>query len=85
MESGNEAHPDGKKSASGSVSTSSAESRRKGGMGVSTTDVPEPSTSSSSSSSPSATFQVGMLFTFFDQWGSITSTGLCLIWFEVTI
>ena len=40
----------------------------KGGLGVSTPDVPEPSTSSSSSSSTSATFQVGMLFKFFDQW-----------------
>ena len=33
LESGNEAHPSGKKSAGGSVSTSSAESRRKGGHG----------------------------------------------------
>ena len=73
LESGNEAHQSGKKSASGSVSTSSAELRRKGGMGLSTPDVPEPSTSSSSSSSTSATFQVGMLFKYFDQWRSITS------------
>ena len=36
------------------------------GMEVSTPDVPEPSTSSSSSSSTSATFQVGILFNFFD-------------------
>ena len=43
LESGNEAHPSGKKSAGGSVSTSSAELRRKGGMGVGTPDVPEPS------------------------------------------
>ena len=43
------------------------------GMGVSTPDVPQPSTSSSFSSSTSATFQVGMLFKFFDQWRSITS------------
>ena len=40
----------------------------KGGVGVITPDVPEPSTSSSSSSSTSATFQVGILFKFFDQW-----------------
>ena len=45
----------------------------KGGVGVSTPDVPEPSTTSSSSSSTSTTFQVGMLFKFFDQWRSITS------------
>ena len=57
------------------------------GMGVGTPDVPQPSTSSSSSSSTSATFQVGMLFKFFDQWKSITSKvcaiwfGPCLIWF----
>ena len=78
LESGNEAHPGGKKFAGGSVSTNSTESRRKGGMGVSTPDVPEPSTSSSSSSSTSATFQVGMLFKFFDQWRSITSNRFVL-------
>ena len=78
LESGNEAHLSGKKSAGGSVSTSSAESRRKGGMGVSAPDVPEPSTSSASSSSTSATFQVGMLFKFFDQWRSITSNRFVL-------
>ena len=53
----------------------------KGGMGVSTPDVPdvpEPSTSSSSSSSSSATFQVDMLFKFFDQWRSITSNRFVL-------
>ena len=44
----------------------------KGGVGVSTPDVPEPSTSSSSSSSTLSTFQVGMLFKFFDQWRNIT-------------
>ena len=33
LESGNEAHLSGKKSAGGSVSTSSAKSRRKGGVG----------------------------------------------------
>ena len=48
------------------------------GMGVSTLDVPEPSTSSASSSSTSATFQVGMLFKFFDQWRSITSNRFVL-------
>ena len=54
------------------------ESRRIGGMGISTPDVPEPSTSSSSSSSTSATFQVGMLLQFFDQWRSITSNRFVL-------
>ena len=33
LESGNEAHPHGKKSAGGTVSTSSTKSRRKGGHG----------------------------------------------------
>ena len=47
-------------------------------MGVGTPDVPQASTSSSSSSSTSATFQVGMLFKFFDQWGSITSNRFML-------
>ena len=47
-------------------------------MGVSTPDVSQPSTSSSSSSSTSATFQVGMLFKFFDQWRSITSNRFVL-------
>ena len=48
------------------------------GVGVGTPDVPQPSTSSSSSSSTSAMFQVGMLFKFFDQWGSITSNRVVL-------
>ena len=47
-------------------------------MGVHTPDVPEASTSSSSSSSTSTTFQVGMLFKFFDQWRSITSNRFVL-------
>ena len=47
-------------------------------MGVGTPDVPQPSTSSSSSSSTSATFQVGMLLKFFDQWRSITSNRFVL-------
>ena len=50
----------------------------KGGMGVGTPDVPEPSTTSSSSSSTSTTFQVGILFKFFDQWRSITSNRFVL-------
>ena len=78
LESGNEAHLSGKKSAAGSVSTSSAETRRKGGMGVHVPDVPESSASSASSSSTSAAFQVGMLFKFFDQWRSITSNKFLL-------
>ena len=45
------------------------------GVGVGTPDVPQPSTSSSSTS---ATFQVGMLFKFFDQWKSITSNRFVL-------
>ena len=48
------------------------------GLGVSGPDVPQPSTSSSSSSSTSATFQVGMLFKFLDQWRSITSNRFVL-------
>ena len=47
-------------------------------MGVSAPDVPQPSTSSSSSSSTSTTFQVGMLFKFFDQWRGITSNRFVL-------
>ena len=77
LESGNEAHLHGKKSAGGAVSTSSTESRQKGGCGVSTPDVSQPSTSSSSSST-SAPFQVGMLFKFLDQWRSITSNRFVL-------
>ena len=48
------------------------------GMGIRTPDVPDPSTSSLSSSSTSATFQVGMLFKFFDQWRSIISNRFVL-------
>ena len=78
LESGNEAHLSGKKSAGGSVSTSSFDTRRKGDMGVSIPDVPESSASSASSSSTSAAFQVGMLFIFFDHWRSITSNRFVL-------
>ena len=80
-----EAHPHGKKPAAGSVSTSSAEFSRKGGMGIGIPDVPQSSTSSSSSSSTSATFQVGMLLKFFDQWRSITSNRFVLNMVWVTI
>ena len=69
LESGNEAHPNGKKSAGGNVSTGSTNTRRKGSMGVSTPDV---SWSSASSSSSSAFFWVGMLLKFFYQWRCIT-------------
>ena len=48
------------------------------GMGLGAPDVPQASTSSPSSSSTSATFQVGMLFKFFDQWRSITSNKFVL-------
>ena len=78
LESGNEAHLSGKKSAGGSVLTSTAETRRKEGVGVSTPDVLESSASSASSSSTSAAFQVGMLFKFFDQWRSIMSNRFVL-------
>ena len=47
-------------------------------VGVTNPDVPESSDSSASSSSTSATFQVGMLFKFFDQWRSITSNSFML-------
>ena len=47
------------------------------GMGVGTPDVSWPSTPSSSSLT-SATFQVGMLFRFLDQWRSITSNRFVL-------
>ena len=50
LESGNEAHLSGKKSAGGSVTTSSADTRRKGAMGVGTSDVLPSSTFCSSSS-----------------------------------
>ena len=79
LETGNEAHPSGKKSAGGSVTTSSANTRRKGVHGVSAPDVLQ---SSASSSSTSAVFQVGMLFKFFDQWRSITSNRFVLNMFQ---
>ena len=84
LESGNEAHPSGKKSAGGSVSTSSLLILGgKGAVGVGTPDV---SQSLASSSSSSAVFWGGMLFKVFDQCRSIMSiTSLCLICFGVTI
>ena len=78
LESGNEAHLSGKKSASGIVSTSSAGVKKKRGIGVGSPDVPESLTSSAFSSSTSAAFQVGMLFRYFDQWRSITSNRFVL-------
>ena len=70
LDSGNEAHPSGKKSAGGNVSTSSADPRRKGVCGSWCSYVPW---SSATSSNSSAAFQVGRLFRFFDQWRGITS------------
>ena len=67
-----------RKSVGGSVCTSFAESRRKGAWGLALLMWPEPSASSACSSSTSAAFQVGMLFKFFDQWGSITSNRFVL-------
>ena len=48
------------------------------GVGVSAPDVPQPSTSSPSSSTTSTTFQIGILFKFFDQWRSIISNRFVL-------
>ena len=81
LESGNEAFPSGKKSPGGSVSTSSADTRRKEAMGVSTHDVSQ----SSASSSSSAVFQVGMLFNFLITGEALLLTGMCLIWYRLTI
>ena len=83
LESGNEAHPSGKKSTGCSVSTTSAESRKGGvwGSALLMCQSPQPL---HPPHHLHAMFQVGMLFKFFDQWRSITSTGLCLIWFGVT-
>ena len=78
LESENEAHLSGKKSAGGSFSTRSAETRRKGVCGVGIPDVPESSASSASLSSTSAAFLAGMLFKLFDQWRSITSNRFAL-------
>ena len=50
----------------------------RGAMEVGTSNVLESSVSSASLSSTSATFQVGMLFKFFDQCRSITSNRLVL-------
>ena len=51
-------------------------------MGVSTPDV---SWSSASSSFSSVVFQIGMLFKFLINGEALHLTGLCLIWFRVTI
>ena len=75
LETGNEAHPSGKKCAGDSFSTSSANARMKGVCGVGTPDVSQSTTSSLSSST---VFQVGMLFKYFDQWRSITSNRFVL-------
>ena len=49
-----------------------------GGMRSVGVNTPDVSWSSASSSSSSAVFQVGMLFKYFDQWGSITSNRFVL-------
>ena len=55
-----------------------------GGCGCQHSYVPESSVSASSSST-SAAFQVGMLFKFLISGEALHPTGLCLIWFGVTI
>ena len=74
--------PGGKMSVGCNVSASSADARKKGAVDVSAPDV---SWSTASSSSSSLVFQADMLSSFFDQWRSISSKGLCLIWFRFTI
>ena len=54
----------------------------KGAMGVGTPDVLQ---SSASSPSSSAVFQVGVVFKFFINGEALHLTGLCLIWFGLTI
>ena len=85
LKSGNEACLSGKKSAGGSVSTSSAETRRKGGMGVGIPDVPE---SSALSAYHHLHLQLSRLVCFSNfliSEEALHPTGLCLIWFGVTI
>ena len=54
-------------------------------MQVSIPDVSESSSSSASSSFTSAGFQVGMLSDFLISGEALHPTGLCLVWFGVTI
>ena len=74
--------PGGKKSAGGSVSVSSADARKKGAMGVGTPDV---SLSTAFSSSSSLVLQIDMLSHFWINREALLPTGLCLIWFRVTM
>ena len=73
LESGNEAHPSGKESAGGSVSTSSADTRMKRGQWGSVHSWYVVTVLSLLIIFICRFFQVGLLFKFLDQWRSITS------------
>ena len=82
LESRHEAYPSVKKSAGDNVSTGSTDTRRKGVHGGQCSYV---SWSSASSSSSSAVFRLVCFSIFLINEEALHLTGLCLIWFRVTI
>ena len=83
LESGNEAHLSGKKSVGGSVSTSSTDTRRKGSMGESLHLMcpgPQPP-----HWLPQQFFRLVCFSNFLINGEALHQTGLCLLWFGVTI
>ena len=72
------AHAGGRKSAGGSVSASSADAKKKGNCGVGTLDV---------SQTTVLIFSFAGLYTFpfFINGDALLPTGLCFIWFRLTI
>ena len=85
LECGNEAHPSGRSLLVAVSPPVLLRLGERGAVGVGTTDVPGSSASSASPSSTSAAFRFGMLFKFLINGEALHLTGLCLIWFGVTI
>ena len=85
LESGNEAHLSGKKSAGGSVSTSSAGSRRKGDGGLALLMCQSPQPLQPPHHLHLQFFRLICFSNFLINGEALHPIGLCLIWFGVTI
>ena len=84
-ECGNEAHPSVKKSAGGSVSTSSAESRRKGTLGLALPVCQSHQLLQPPHHLHLQLFRLVCFSNFLINGEALHPTGLCIIWFGVTI
>ena len=85
LESGNEGHPNGKKSAGGSISPNSAETRRKGTLGLAFLMCQNPQLLQPPHHLHLQLFTLVCFSNFLINGEVLHPTGLCLIWFGVTI